>query len=105
MLWILGIVVAIMIDWVIARQFADIAERKGYEGSTYFWFTFLFGIAGMLMVVALPERSSGVSLPKQPADLLRKAAENTQRDTTKRCPHCGELVRGDICEMCGKEVN
>ena len=37
----------------IAMKFADIAGMKGHDVSPYFWYTFLLGIVGMLMVVAL----------------------------------------------------
>lgn len=53
-LYLLGIVFALFVDYIIARKFADIAEMKGHEGDAYFWFTFLLGAVGMLMVVALP---------------------------------------------------
>ena len=51
---IIGIIIALIINFFVAGEFANIAEMKGYHGNVYFWFTFLFGIAGMLMVVALP---------------------------------------------------
>ena len=54
-LYLLGIVIALIIDYVIAKKFEEIAEMKGHEGRTYFWFTFIFGVVGMLMVIALPE--------------------------------------------------
>ena len=38
---ILGAIVALIIDAVIARKFFEIAEMKGRDGSSYFWFTFL----------------------------------------------------------------
>ena len=53
-LYLLGIVIALIIDYVIAKKFEEIAEMKGHEGNTYFWFTFLLGMVGMLMVIALP---------------------------------------------------
>ena len=54
-LYLLGIVIVLIIDYVIAKKFEEIAEMKGHEGGTYFWFTFIFGVVGMLMVIALPE--------------------------------------------------
>ena len=43
--------------YLIAKKFSEIAEMKGHDGDIYFWFTFFFGICGMLMVVALPDKS------------------------------------------------
>lgn len=40
----------------VAGTFSDIAADKGHTERRYFWCTFFFGIAGMLMVVALPDR-------------------------------------------------
>ena len=54
-LYLLGCIIAIVIDYIIAKKFEEIAEMKGHEGRTYFWFTFIFGVVGMLMVIALPE--------------------------------------------------
>ena len=53
-LYLLAIIIAIIVDWFVATKFAEIAQMKGHEGNTYFWFTFILGIVGMLMVVALP---------------------------------------------------
>ena len=55
MQWIIiGIVIALVIGCIIACKFSEIAEMKGHNGREYFWYTFLFGICGMLMVIALP---------------------------------------------------
>ena len=53
-LYLLGIVIALVSDYFIAKKFEEIAEMKGHYGSTYFWYTFVFGMVGMLMVIALP---------------------------------------------------
>lgn len=109
-LYLLCIIVAIVIDYVIAKKFADIAEMKGHEGGTYFWFTFLFGVVGMLMVVALPNATtikvkdiSSVSEPTSFVDAWLNGA-NTKKEDVKRCPYCGDIVKLGRCEMCGKEV-
>ena len=108
-LYLVGIIIVIMIAYGIAQEFARIAEMKGHDGKPYFWFTFLFGIAGMLMVIALPTKSENnsskavVTLPP-----LKNSAPNikprTATDTVKRCPYCGDIVKSGRCEMCGKEV-
>ena len=58
LLYLIIVIIALVIDAVIANQFSDIAEMKGYADRKYFWFTFLFGIVGMLMVIALPNISN-----------------------------------------------
>ena len=52
--YILGIIIALVIDYAVSKQFEEIAEMKGHDGRTYFWFVFILGLVGMLMVVALP---------------------------------------------------
>lgn len=47
----------IVLWWFIAKEFAQIAEMKGYTDSKYFWWTFWLGIVGILMVIALPVAS------------------------------------------------
>ena len=108
--YLLGIIIVLIIDYAIAKQFEDIAEMKGHEGSTYFWFTFLTGVAGMLMVIALPvetkDENHKTELP--PAkDIWAKVQVNASNaQATKRCPHCLEMVKvvSNKCEMCGKEI-
>ena len=55
--YVLGIIIALIINAVIANKFVEIADMKGHYGSDYFWYIFLFGIIGTLMVIALPDIS------------------------------------------------
>ncbi len=51
-----GALIALMI-WLwykISYEFYSIAVQKGHDQKKYFWWTFFFGIVGMLMVIALP---------------------------------------------------
>lgn len=41
-------------SWIIAGYFRDIAVMKGHTQERYFWVSFLFPVAGYLLVVALP---------------------------------------------------
>ncbi len=54
----LGVILLIdlVIHIILAVQFRKIAVMKGHESVKYFWFPFLFGLVGILMVVALPDR-------------------------------------------------
>ena len=107
-LYLLGCIIAIVIDYIIAKKFKEIAEMKGHDGGTYFWFTFIFGLVGMLMVIALPIKTEDknqktTTLPPQD-DFLSKYLAKNSTSTVKRCPYCGDVVKLGRCEMCGKEV-
>lgn len=52
---IVGALVVIAIAAFAASEFKRIAEMKGHAGGKYFWWSFLLGPVGMLMVVALPD--------------------------------------------------
>ncbi len=58
----LGIVIGIAIAFVVASEFASIANEKGYDGTKYFWYTLFLGIIGALMVIALPDRNSKLNI-------------------------------------------
>ena len=59
--WILVLAIIWLIIWGIASAgFRDIAREKGYDEGKYFWWTFLLGLVGMLMVIALPDRGAPV---------------------------------------------
>ena len=55
---IIGCILVLVLLGFIAKEFASIAEQKGYPGNKYFWWTFFTTIFGMLMVVALPDRGN-----------------------------------------------
>lgn len=56
--WIIvSCVVMLIISALVATKFEEIAKMKGHTG--YFWWCFLLGPAGWLMVVALPNCSKG----------------------------------------------
>ena len=49
------IIIALLINIVISIKFGDIATEKGYTGKNYFWACFFLGVAGYIMVAALPD--------------------------------------------------
>ena len=52
------------------------------------------------------EKKTNLSKQKEPTpNWLKKSTPNTPPSLAKRCPYCGEIVKSNICEMCGKEVN
>lgn len=54
---ILAAIVALGLDYLIAREFSMIANRKGIRGSRYLWWSFFLTIVGWLMVIALPDKN------------------------------------------------
>ena len=53
----------ILIRTTISIEFCEIAEKKGYS-RRYFWYPFLLGLTGYLLIMALPNQTVG----KQTAD-------------------------------------
>ena len=78
---ILGALVVIAVAAFAASEFKKIAEMKGHEGGRYFWWSFLLGPIGMLMVVALPDRnkqSVTVELPKEKNQLAQAESQSDE---------------------------
>ncbi len=53
-IYIIVAIIAIPIWFAASNEFYSIAKEKGYDSKKYLWWTFFLGIAGALMVVALP---------------------------------------------------
>ncbi len=60
---ILFAISVILIKVSISIEFCEIAEKKGYS-RRYFWYPFLLGLTGYLLIMALPNQTVG----KQTAD-------------------------------------
>lgn len=56
LLLLIPIAALLILDYFIADEFRCIAQRKGYCGRKYFWWSFFTGFVGYLMVAALPNR-------------------------------------------------
>ena len=41
----------------------------------------------------------------QKDDWLKRLALQTPDSLGKRCPYCGEIVKSEKCDICGKEIN
>lgn len=84
---IVGVGVVLLIDYFIAKEFSAIAELKGYNDPKYFWWSFLTGVAGYLMVVALPNRrtvnSNGTVMPAQPDAEINEQPANLPAQKVK----------------------
>ena len=61
--------IAVIVFWVfVALEFRKIAAMKGHNKAKYFWWTFLVGPVGMLMVIALPQN---ISIPAAPVPIVQ----------------------------------
>ena len=55
---IIVILLYVFVSLILAAQFSEVASEKGYKNNKYFWFCLLFGIAGWILVCALPDRGN-----------------------------------------------
>ena len=108
-LYIICAVIVLIINYIIAQKFSDIAEMKGHEGSTYFWFTFIFGLIGMLMVIALPNEKT-VTVQNKPIEssspestIVSQKELFTHGEKTAHSwnDNCGEMTSKSPCEPYG----
>lgn len=54
----LGAILVILLWYNVGKEFQRIAAMKGHEETRYFWWTFLMGPVGMMMVIALPQKAA-----------------------------------------------
>ena len=105
--YILVGIVAIGINIYISLLFREAAEDKGYDGAKYFWACFLFGIAGYLLVVALPNLqcapTSSTSNFPNPSQSSSLSKQTTYPNKVKTCVNCGktQAVLSEKCIECG----
>ena len=52
---IISALAALVLSFFIGKEFERIAKMKGHNEKRYFWWSFLLGPVGYLMVVALPD--------------------------------------------------
>ena len=125
-LYIFSGIAAIAISIIVALEFGKIAEAKGHSKVKYFWFSFLFGLIGYLMVVALPDRGNqpdtivvNAAPAAQPAKAApaEKAVKQEAPEPKEKidqakveiidgrivCPNCGVKQNGsrNVCYECG----
>jgi len=111
-LYLVCLIIVLIIDYIIAKEFSDIAEMKGHKGSTYFWFTFVFSLVGMLMVIALPNikevtiKNMPTVLSSQTSTIISQeeiTASNEKTTHSWRCAACNNMRTKSPCEHCGNE--
>jgi hypothetical protein len=49
------LILIFIINLYLADEFYIIAKMKGYNSKKYFWISFFLGIAGYLLIIALPD--------------------------------------------------
>ncbi|MBR4459301.1 MAG: hypothetical protein IKS31_10125 [Clostridia bacterium] len=103
----------IIVWYYAARSMADIARDKGYTEKKWFHFCFWLGLAGFLMVVAMPDRN-GQPVPQTWKAWKPKSGELPQSympvrgavsdaGSTWFCEGCMSYNDGDtdVCRQCG----
>lgn len=57
----IAIVLYVFVVLILAAEFSEIASEKGYTSKKYYWICLLLGIAGWILVCALPDRGNRTS--------------------------------------------
>ena len=82
--WLIGAgIVWLIVSFVVAGEFQSIANDKGYYGGRYFWYSFLFGIAGWAVVIALPDKKASGAMTAI-AENLKRQAESNRTELNKK---------------------
>ena len=118
LLYIIIWVVALIIQYFIAKQFESVAADKGYHGSRFFHLSFWIGLPGWILVAALPDRGSNnenisqaapapITVPEQEDDFVwypvTKANAIATGETNIKCTNCHRVqFKGNkVCSQCG----
>lgn len=56
--YVIGILLALVIDYLLAREFYRAAVMKGHDAEKYLWICFFFSVIGYILVTALPDIGS-----------------------------------------------
>ena len=87
-LYIILFIALLIVNASLASRFEQIAAEKGFSDKAYFWWCFFMGIAGYLMVVALPDRE------------CEETSNNTGSSDSWKCKKCGNINK-NYCGTCG----
>jgi len=111
--YIVIIIVAIYVNYFIAKQFESVAADKGYTGSKYFHMCFWLSLVGYLLVIALPDRGgNSCACANSQNGASADSQTNTEDkaivlgETNIQCPHCGRVqFKGNkTCVQCGASL-
>ena len=106
-IYLIGALVFLICNFLIAGEFATIADKKGYDGSKYGAYTFFFGIAGMLMVVALPpvHQSGAMKSNTKTANANKPQKKAVAIQASPKIPADGEDFVDIKCSNCGEMLS
>ncbi len=133
LLYIIIWVVALFIQYFIAKQFESVAADKGYQGSRFFHLSFWLGLPGWLLVISLPDRGKHSSyenntsseptkdstpvVSNTPDPLISPLPTESNKGTAVPpksavdgeiiCPSCGtkQLANRKLCWNCGQKFS
>ena len=54
----IAIILYVFVALILAAEFSAVASEKGYTSNKYYWICLLLGIAGWILVCALPDRGN-----------------------------------------------
>ena len=97
------IILYLVIAYIVAKKFEQIAIEKGYPNVHAFAMCFWLGIVGYLYVIALPNKKQ---LSPTPSHRPPKAETASSGATVYRCPRCNEMLyQGvDTCPNCHQGI-
>ena len=114
-LYLIILALLIVLQYYVAKQFESVAKDKGYADSKYFHLCFWLGLVGYLLVIALPDRGSGIPKSKHPV-----SGVNQDEQKSGECQICGSTAtpltrckieddlgtrHRDICSECMEKFN
>lgn len=68
--FVCGVILYLGVSFFFAGEFAQAASAKGYPQRKYYWISFLMGLPGWLLVIALPDRGADqLAVPDELPDL------------------------------------
>lgn len=71
---VISVLILLAIQFFLAEEFYKVAVMKGYDEKRYLWLSFLFGLVGYLLVIALPQKATSLmsddELPEMSDDEL-----------------------------------
>ena len=114
---IILVLIGLVISYVIAEEFMEIASKKGYFNRKYFWYCFLFGLAGYLIIIALPaienkahknifdnEKNNAIEKDENKKEYIGNFSkfDFSDEDGLKQCPNCGTCHDSvyNVCPAC-----
>lgn len=104
----LASIILLIIQYLVAKEFYNVAVAKGYTETKYLWISFLLGMVGYLLVIALPVRETSSSanttvltekmITNDSVTWMCPKCNHENYKTTRFCANCGNEWK---CEKCG----